>query len=71
MMNARMRRELVTEMVQEYDLSLVKALLSTISEKTGTSCSEAAEIVVSAWQRSKEPDVQAECYDYDIAAHAH
>lgn len=66
MMNARTRRELVTEMVEEYDMSLVKALMSTISERTGLSCSEAADVVVTAWQRSKMVGVDHECYEYDL-----
>lgn len=64
MMNARARRELMDEMVHEYDIQLVKALMTTISERTGISCSEAADIVIAAWQYSKEQKVDSECFDH-------
>jgi len=67
MMNARTRRTLMDEMVQEYDLTLVKALISTISEKTGVSCSQAADIVLTAWQHSKEETVNSDCYESAVA----
>lgn len=63
MMNARTRRELMDEMVHEYDMPLIKALMNTISERTGTSCTEAADIIINAWQRSKEEEVDSECFD--------
>jgi hypothetical protein len=65
MMNARTRRELMDEMFQEYDMQLVKSLMATISEQTGKSCSEAADIVISAWRRSKDPSVESNCLDHD------
>jgi hypothetical protein len=63
MMNARARRDLIDEMVNEYDINMVKALMSTISDHTGKSCPECADIVLEAWSRSKHPEVDSECYD--------
>jgi hypothetical protein len=68
MMNARIRRELMDQMVHEYDMPLVKALMTTISERTGISCSEAADVVIAAWQRSKEHHVDSDCFDHVTAA---
>lgn len=62
-MNARTRRELMDEMTQEYNMPMIKSLMSTISEQTGTSCSQAADIVLTAWQRSKVDGADHECHD--------
>lgn len=68
-MNARVRRELIEEMVQEYDMPLVKSLMTTISQETGKSCSEAADIIITAWQRSKSSDMSSEdCYEHVASA---
>ncbi len=67
MMNARTRRELMDELVAEYDVMLVQALMSTISETTGISCTEAADMVIRAWQRSKDRMVRSDCYDAAVA----
>jgi hypothetical protein len=69
MMNARARRQLMDEMVHEYDMTFVKALMSTISERTGVSCSESADIVIAAWKQSKEQNVNSECFDHVVAVH--
>ena len=67
MMHAKTRRELMDQVVHEYDSTMVKALMKTISEETGISCTEAADIVVNAWQLSKPPHVDAECYESGVA----
>jgi hypothetical protein len=67
MMNARARRELMEEMAQEYDMPLIKSLMNTISEQTGITCSQSADIVVTAWQRSKENQVDSECFEQAAA----
>lgn len=59
---------MMDEMEQEYDLTMVKALISTISEETGVSCSQAADIVLTAWQHSKEETTDdSGCYESAVA----
>jgi cellobiose-specific phosphotransferase system component IIB len=53
MMNARTRREMVQQMANEHTQELVQAVIEAIVEFTGTSYIEATEIVLVAWQRSK------------------
>jgi cellobiose-specific phosphotransferase system component IIB len=53
MMNARTRREMVEQMANEHTEELVQAVIEAIVEFTGTSYIEATEIVLIAWQRSK------------------
>lgn len=52
-MHARIRRDLIDQMVCEYSEELVRSLIETIVGNTGKSYIEAADIVVTAWQRSK------------------
>lgn len=54
MMHARTRRGLVDQMVHEYSEELVRSLIETIVTNTGKSYIEAADIVLMAWQRSKQ-----------------
>ncbi len=67
MMHAKTRRELMDQVVHDYDSTMVKALMKTISEETGISCTEAADIVLHAWQLSKTPHVDTECYESGVA----
>jgi hypothetical protein len=53
MMHARTRRELMDEMMSEYDQALVHSLVDVIAEGTNKSCIETVEMVLEAWQRSK------------------
>lgn len=53
MMHARTRRELVNEMMTEYDEELVHSLVDAIVAHTNKSCGESVEIVLEAWQHAK------------------
>jgi cellobiose-specific phosphotransferase system component IIB len=53
MMNARTRREMVEQMANEHTEELVQSVIEAIVEFTGTAYIEATEIVLIAWQRSK------------------
>jgi hypothetical protein len=58
MIHARTRRELMDEMIQEYDEPLVTSLVEAIVARTEKSCSEAVEIVLDAWQHSKGHSIE-------------
>ncbi len=53
MIHARTRRELMDEMIREYNEPLVKSLVDSIVENTDKTCAEAVEIVLDAWQHTK------------------
>lgn len=53
MMNARTRREMVKQMANEHTEELVQSVIEAIVEFTDTSYIDATEIVLTAWQRSK------------------
>jgi hypothetical protein len=67
MMNARTRREMVEQMANEHTEELVQAVIEAIVEFTGTSYIEATEIVLIAWQRSKNA-AAAEPQVIDVAS---
>jgi N-methylhydantoinase B/oxoprolinase/acetone carboxylase alpha subunit len=58
MIHARTRRELLDEMIHEYDEPLVMSLVNTIVEQADKSCSEAVEMVIDAWQHSKGHSIE-------------
>jgi hypothetical protein len=53
MMHARKRREMIEAMMSEYNEPFVRSLVETIVENTDKSYIDAAEIVLTAWKRSK------------------
>lgn len=71
MMNARKRREMMETMTQEYGLNMVKALMNTIAHETGSSCTQAADIVITAWNLSHQDGIKIDdCYD-EVSNHMH
>jgi hypothetical protein len=60
-MHARVRRQLIDEMMGEHGEPLVHSLVDAIMENTDKSITEAADIVLTGWQRSKDSaDVNVE-----------
>ncbi len=59
MMHGRTRRQMIDQMIYEYNEPLVWSLVEKIAENTNKSFIEAADIVIDAWKSSKDIKVQS------------
>jgi len=52
------RRHRLEEMVAQFDMDTVKAMVRSISDHTGMPCDRIADMMIEAWQRRKSPVAQ-------------